>query len=426
MSHRKPSAIFHGWWIVLTAAVGVFWGVPVIVYTFSVFVKPFAHDFHAGRAAVSLAYTLESLAAAVCAPLAGWLVDRYGARNIILPGIATFATVLIFNRSVTGSLWRLYFFYAIIGILLNSVGPTPYGKVISHWFDRRRGLALGLTMLGIGAGGIILPPFAQALITRFNWHLAFTILGAAVLLISLPLVAAFLKESPQDLGLLPDGTAAVGFTPDEASRGMSARDARHTRTFWLMLCAFFLVGATVQGCVVHMAAMIVDRGATVQTAALGSSVIGVAVLIGRAGTGYLLDRLFAPVVACFLFGSVGAGIALLLTSASIPFAFAGAFLIGLGLGAEIDIIAYLISRYFGMRNFGQLVSLAFGAFVLSGALGALAMGAGFDLTGSYRVPLAALFGATCVAIMLMTRLGPYGFGAPQPVENQQILPARVA
>ncbi|MGA8907821.1 MAG: MFS transporter, partial [Acidobacteriaceae bacterium] len=143
--NRNPRNVFYGWWVVLASAVGLFWGVPVNVYTFSVFVKPFMHDFHAGRAAASGAYTLQSLTAALCAPLVGWLVDRYGARRVILPSIFAFAAVLISNRLLTGSLQRLYLFYAALGILLNGVGPIPYGKVISQWFDRRRGLALGVT-----------------------------------------------------------------------------------------------------------------------------------------------------------------------------------------------------------------------------------------------------------------------------------------
>jgi MFS family permease len=170
-----------------------------------------------------------------------------------------------------------------------------------------------------------------------------------------------------------------------------------------------------------MAAMLTDRGATVQTAALGSSIMGVAVLIGRAVTGYLLDRFFAPRLAALFFGGAAFGIGLLWAGTATPLALVGAFLVGLGLGAEVDIIAYLMSRYFGLRSFGKLYSFGFGAFVLAGALGSLAMGAGFDLTGSYRAPLSALFISTLVATVLMTRLGPYRYQAPQPDENEPML-----
>jgi MFS family permease len=139
--------------------------------------------------------------------------------------------------------------------------------------------------------------------------------------------------------------------------------------------------------------------------------MGAGLLIGRVGTGYLLDRFFAPNLAAILFGGAAAGIALLWIGAAPALIFAGAFLVGLGLGAEVDVIAYLISRYFGLRAFGKIYSVAFSAFLVAGALGPLAMGKGFDLTGSYRMPLAALLTSTIVATFLMTRLGPYLYHA---------------
>jgi MFS family permease len=161
-----------------------------------------------------------------------------------------------------------------------------------------------------------------------------------------------------------------------------------------------------------MAAILSDRGTTIQAAALGSSLLGAALLIGRVGSGYLLDRFFAPYLAAIFFGGAAVGIGLLWTAAP-GIAFAGAFLVGLGLGAEMDIIAYLTSRYFGLRSFGEIYGFAVAIFLLAGALGPLAMGAGFDLTGSYNTPLAGLFSSTLVAALLMTRLGPYRYQAGQ-------------
>ena len=161
--------------------------------------------------------------------------------------------------------------------------------------------------------------------------------------------------------------------------------------------------------------MLSDRGIPAQTAALGSSFVGAAVLLGRVGTGYLLDHLFAPHVAAVFFGGAALGIGLLWLGTT-PVAFAGAFLVGLGLGAEVDLIAYLISRYFGLRAFGKVYSSAFAAFALAGALGPLIMGASFDRTGSYRGALATFLVATLVAAVLMTRLGPYRYRAGQ-LEN---------
>jgi MFS family permease len=186
-----------------------------------------------------------------------------------------------------------------------------------------------------------------------------------------------------------------------------------------MVCAFFLVSASVQGCVIHLAAMLSDHGISPQTAALGSSLAGAAILFGRVGTGYLLDRFFAPKVATVLFGGAAVGIGLLWMGNAAAILFVGAFFVGLGLGAELDLIAYLISRYFGLHAFGKVYGSAIAAFLLAGAIGPLIMGAGFDLTGSNRLPLSSFLAATLLATALMTRLGPYRYRAGEPDENDQ-------
>ena len=423
MSQRQ--SVFYGWWIVAAAAVGLFWGVPLTVYSFSVFLKPLMQDFHAGRAAISLAFTLKLFVAALSTPLVGWLIGRYGARKVILAATAMFGAILLSNRIFSSTLWHFYFFYAALGLLVHGMGPIPYGHVVAHWFDRKRGLALGLMMVGIGSGAMIVPPFAQGLIARYGWHAAYAILGSLVLLIPIPVVAAILKEKPQDLGLSPDGARPkLGAAPLGDSPGLSRYDAWRSRTFWFMVCSFSLVSVSVQGCLVHMTALLTDLGISVQTAAFGVSLMGAAVLIGRVGTGYLLDRFFGSYVAALFFGGAAVGIGLLMIGRPLSITFLGAFLIGLGLGAEVDMIAYLVSRYFGLRSFAEIYSLVFGAFALSGAFGPLLMGAGFDFTGSYHAPLIAFFAATLAAAVLMTRLGPYRYRASQREETEQILPVQ--
>jgi MFS family permease len=139
------------------------------------------------------------------------------------------------------------------------------------------------------------------------------------------------------------------------------------------------------------------------------------------GTGYLLDRFFAPKVAAVFFGGAAVGICLLWIGSTAAILFTGALFVGLGLGSELDLIAYLISRYFGLRAFGRVYSSAFAAFALAAALGPLIMGAGFDLTGSYRAPLIAFLAATVIGAVLMTRLGPYKYRAGEPDGNDQVL-----
>jgi MFS family permease len=409
---RPSRRIFYGWWVVLGSAFGLFWGVPIAVYSFSVFFKPLMQEFHAGRAAVSLGFTLTLVTGALCAMPAGWLIDRYGSRRVILIGTGVFGSVLLGNRFFGGTIAQFYCFCAVLGLSIQGVGPIPYGSLVSRWFDRSRGLALGLTMLGIGLGAIIMPSLAQTLIARFGWRTAYSIFGAAILLICWPVVAFLAEEKPGTFGSSTDRASARTSGIENARLGFTAREAWRSREFWLMAFAFALVSASVQACVVHLAPMLNDRNLGPRAAALGSSLIGAAVMIGRIGTGYLLDRTFPARLASVLFAASSAGIALLLLGDRTA-AFAGALFVGLGLGAEVDLIPYLASRYFGLRDFGKVYSSLFAAFALAGALGPLIMGIGFDRTGAYSGPLVGFLFAIVLATVLMTRLGPYRFRPPE-------------
>jgi MFS family permease len=154
---QSVTGIFYGWRVVSASAVGLFWGPPVVVFSFPVFLKPLMQSLHAGRAAVSLGFTVHLITVALSAPLVGWLIDRYGAHKVIVVGTMAYAFTLLLNVFVGSLLWRFYVFNVVLGLAANSVGPVPYGKIVSVWFDRLRGLAFGLMMIGIGTGAMIIP-----------------------------------------------------------------------------------------------------------------------------------------------------------------------------------------------------------------------------------------------------------------------------
>jgi MFS family permease len=410
MSERPR--FFYGWWIVVVSAIGLGFGyAPIIVYSFGVFIKPLTQELHSNRAGISLAFTLANLLQSVSSPLAGRLADRFGARRVILLSTVILALLLVSSHLLSARLRDFYIFYGLLSFVGSGPAPIPYVKVISRWFDRRRGLALGLTMFGIGSGAILMPALAQRLIAMLGWRSTYMIIGLLVLVVSVPLVAFFLKESPEEMGLLPDGAIA---TPQAAEKqntgeGLAWRDVRRSKAFWIMVGAIFLVGASVHGCVLHLVPLLSDQGVSSNRVALATSFLGGALLIGRVGSGYLLDRFFAPRVAMCLFGAAACGIALLRMGAASGFVLLAVFLIGFGMGAEVDIIAYLVSRYFGLRAFGEVYGYAFASYVLAGALGPWLMGLGFDRSGSYGSVLVGFLLAILLAVVLMTRLGPYRF-----------------
>ncbi len=411
--HNLPR-VFYGWWVVLAAAVGLFLNTAtVIVFPFGIFAKAIAQEFHSGRSSISLAFTFHNLAAAVCLPVAGRLVDRYGVRRVLLPFTITFALILLSSGVLSNAIWKLYVFYLALGVVSGGAGAMSYTYVVSRWFDRRRGLALSVMMLGMGLGAIVMPSVAQRLVTIFGWRHAYGIFGLAILLLPLPVVAAFLKETPEKMGLHPDGAAeshvhaAKSIAVDE--EGLTMREALRTTEFWTIACALGLVTASVHACFIHLPAILTDRGSTVQTAAFVSSLFGIGLFLGRVACGYLMDQFFAPRVAAVFFACAAVGAAILTAAHSLWFWCVASLLVGLGIGSEVDIIAYLTTRYFGLRSFGELFGWLWAVFGVSGGIGAYLMGVGFDRTGSYAAPLAGFSLAAFLSVLLMTSLGPYRY-----------------
>jgi len=250
----RPKKFFYGWWVVLTAAIGLLLGyAPIFVFSFGVFVKSLVKEFHSNRTQISLAFTLANVMFSVSSPLAGRLVDRFGVRRVMLPGTLIFGFLLISFKFISTSLWQLYVIFLALG-LIGGTAQVPYIKVVSNWFDRRRGLALGLTMAGVATGAIVMPPIAQRLISVLGWRSAYATLSVLGLVVAIPMVALFLKDSPKEKGLLPDG--GVDFLAQSEERpekqGLTWSAARSSSTFWLMVCGFSLVGASVHACVIHL------------------------------------------------------------------------------------------------------------------------------------------------------------------------------
>src|SRR5580704_6896851 len=171
-----PNKFFYGWWVALAASLGLLLGfAPIFVYCFGVFLKPLTTEFHATRTNISFAFSLTNIMLSVSSPFVGRLVDRFGPRKIIIPAAVAFAALLLSAKFLSTNLWQLYVFFIFAGIIGSGAAPVPYGKVISNWFDKHRGLALGVTMIGIALGPILMPPATQRLITLVGWRSTYAI-----------------------------------------------------------------------------------------------------------------------------------------------------------------------------------------------------------------------------------------------------------
>ncbi|MBS1808939.1 MAG: MFS transporter [Acidobacteria bacterium] len=401
------------WFVVGASSIGLFlhFG-SLLVNSFGVLLTTLCDQFHWSRTQVSFAFTLATLTAMLTMPLTGWLTDRLGARRLILFCTTVFGVLFAALALLTGHLWQLYVIYLLLGLVGPGTSAVPHASLITRWFTKRRGLALGFAMCGTVLGGVIWPSATQKLLDQFNWRMTYAVLGAAVLFVAVPLLLAFLKEPPAQ-------TISMENSAAPALEGLSRKDAIRSGVLWLMIVAFFIVSATIQACMIHLVPMLKDRGMTPTKAAFAASLFGVAGMAGRLGTGYLLDLVSSVRVPVLAFCCVAAGIFLLFFGAAGWSSFVAAMLIGFGYGAESATIPYLVGQYFGLRSFGEIYSYLFITVPLGGALGPVLMGAGFDRLGSYQTGLLLSGIITVIAALLLLALKAYPTFNSQSVANKE-------
>ena len=226
--------------------------------------------------------------------------------------------------------------------------------------------------------------------------------------------------------MTPEELAAPEHSHIAPVRGMSSREAVKGFRFWFILVAVFFAAASINGTIAHIVPILTDRGISTRLATSLLSVSGIALIFGRVITGHLLDRFFAPYVsACFFLVPLG-GIALLSSGAGGIAPFLGTICLGLALGSEIDIMAFLVGRYFGIRNFGEIYGYIMGVFVFGSGLGPTIMGYCFDFRHSYNLALAGFVIALLAASILISRLGPYAFPAVQDGAIPDMSPAAIS
>jgi MFS family permease len=401
---RMALELKNRWWIVFASVLGLLVGNgPIMQFTFGTLLPPVSREFGWSRGVVSSAIVMGLWMTGLATPVVGRLVDRFGIRAVALPAIALFSAATASVAWVPASPAAFTALYALMG--LGAAGQTPliYSRAISVRFDDQRGLALGVAMAGVGLGAALVPQFARALIAVAGWRGAYMGLGLLTFGLAFPAVALFVGRPAPGNGIgSQNGPAAT-------RPGLSGLEALRTGRFWLLALSFFIVSGTSGGLISHLVPLLTDRGVSLRNATGMVGIAGGALIGGRVFAGYLVDRIHgAYVAACFFFAPL-VGIVVLLTTTRPEAAGVAALLVGLGLGAEGDLMAFLQSRYLGLRSFGEIYGYFFAIFMLGAGLGPFVMGRSFDRTGSYRMMLLWFSGALAVAILPMLRLGPYAY-----------------
>jgi MFS family permease len=392
----------RGWWNVLAAFFGLALSYAMFtVFAFGTLVKPLQAEFGWSRAEMSFALTITNICVVFGAPALGYLVDRGGVRRILIPSVFLMGLAVASMSLVQGSIWQFYGVYFAITLLGLGTLPLSYSRVVIGWFEQRRGLALGIALAGFGVGAALVPEVSRIMIDLHGWRSAYLLFAAAIFLVSLPLTVFVLRESPG-----PD--SAVTEQASIGGPGMSAAQAAKTRSYWLVLSSFFLVGIGITSILSHMVPMLIDRGMSLTDAARCMSTLAVALICGRVFAGFLMDHYFAPyVTAGFIVFGLAGGVILLAMGAVGPWAFVAAALVGLATGSEISEIAYIIGRYFGQLSFGQIYGIMFAGFQLGSAISAPLMGYYHDTFGDYIGALWLVAGLVIAGALLIALLPPY-------------------
>jgi predicted MFS family arabinose efflux permease len=332
-------------------------------------------------------------------------LDRWGVRAVLLPVVVLCAASVALIALAPPSIVVFMLLFAITGVLGAGQGPLGYAKCVAAWFDDRRGLALGITMSGIGLGAALVPQYTQFLIGNFGWRAAYLGLGLLTLIVALPAVFLFIRE-PATARTATGGERGPSPVGHDRLPDLEVWEALGGRQFWLIACALLLVSTVTQGLVVHTVPLLTDKGYSPEAAAALMIAVGLSTMAGRLTSGYLVDRIFAPLVAAFFFLLPCLGI-YLLDSTVAPVA--GIISLGLASGTEIDMIGFLTSRYFGMKRFGQLYGYLFAFFVIGSAIGPAMMGLSFERLHSYQPALWTFGALMTVASAAILGLGPYRY-----------------
>lgn len=421
-SHKR---FYYGWVIVGLSIISMsFWfGLRA---TFSVFFVALVDHFQWGRAETAGAQSLAMFAYTIMAPIIGSLIDRIGPRKVIPPGIILLGFGLFLCTQIQTLIQFYLFFSVIVGISVTCLSITPFTVILTHWFEKNRGMANGLAGLGIGIGTFLFVPLFQYLIAARGWQSAYLIFSLLVLSIPLPLNALFLKHKPEEMGLLPDGdflksdpeldsqkmrTGAI-FDPPRSQKELRFRDLMKTGQFWVLILFPSLTTFGVYTVIVHHMKYLIDL--SVDRIWVASLFAGIGALSAgfRFFWGWFSDRMGREITftlggVCFSFG-----ILFLLLFQYLPsFVFLCLFVLffGVGWGVTAPMYMSISGDLYKGKNFGMIYGMVEGGIGIGGASGAWVAGYIFDQTQNYFWAFVLAIFLNLISILLVWIVDPRKF-----------------
>ncbi len=390
----------RGWPIVLASMLGVGLGLsPVPFYTIGVFAPHLHAAFGWGMGQIFFGITITTFVMLVAGPLAGFLSARFGPRPVALASLVLFGLAFMCFALSNGSLQLYYLTWGAIALLGAGTLPITWTHGVNSWFEERKGLALGLALMGTGMFGIFSKPLTAWLIEDFGWRGAYVGLGLLPLLIAAPVAFVLFRNTDGD----PQAPAST-----RVMEGMGFSETLRSWRLWLMAAAFVPISFALGGPIPNMENILKANGFPMADVIRLTPFIGLSALIGRLAGGWLLDRFWAPAVALVIL-CLPALSCWMLAHGDLTFVLAlvSICLIGFAVGVEYDLMAFLVVRYFGMRSYTQTYSLLYVCFSIGAGFGPAVFGWSFDRSGSYTGVLMASFMALVTGAMSFLALGRY-------------------
>ena len=398
---KLKDRIFYGWVVVVT-----FFIVGITLYgiclSFGVFFKSIESEFNLTRTETSAIVSASLLLAGFFAFVAGWALDRYGPKVVVLfMGIFTGLSLVL--TSQTTSLWQLFITYSLfLSMGTGAVYVVPMSTV-SRWFDKKRGLALGLAGTGVGLGMIIFAPLATYLITNYGWRIAYLVIGLIAWVAIIPL-SRLLKGDPREVGALPDGVKRRSKRTsdrEDSSQviGFSLSQVFRTKSFWLLLYTWVIFAAAIFLVYTHLIPHITDLGFSAAEAAVVFSLMGVSSIAGRAPVGVASDRIGRKLTAVICILLEAGSLFWLIWAHDLWALYLFVLFFGFASAGFSTSMGALVGDVFSVGKLGAIFGILEFGFGIGAAIGPVVTGFIFDVSGSYYMAFLAGALATLTSVL---------------------------
>jgi sugar phosphate permease len=385
-------------------------------YSFSIFIKPVEDEFGWPRASIALTMSIYFIIGGCAGPLVGKLIQAYEEKRIMLIS-AVGAGACYILVSLTRSLGYFYTVYAFLALMSCGMGVLPVSSLLAKWFEKRRGTATGLAMVGISAGGLILAPVMGKITMILGWKVAYIFIGLLVWVLAIPIVLFVIKDNPSDLGLTPDGATdgtkeeglvssntANPVSPD-ASPEWTMGEMIRSRAFWWIVVSFFLAPMAQMGVLQHQVPIIADKGISQATAATALGLIAGIGGLGKVSFGRISEMLPFQWAIVICFGLQALAVFMLLYFQAVAVVWIYVVIFGFAMGGLVVLMPLTVGHFFGLGGFGLILGSIWMVQALGGALGTYSAGLIYDLFGNYQLAFYGFITAYIMAIMAIFMAG---------------------